>query len=104
MEQSVAQQDYEDLLQTYSDVYKETHGIRPRGDLAMRFTSAQAVSKAIQDLYDYADKTRPAPPAQHWADTMEPGAEEYQDLPKSTGMGRRVALEAFIRETLKAKQ
>jgi len=101
---SLAQQDYEDLLQTYSDVYKETHGIRPRGDLAMQFTSAQAVSKAIQGLYDYADKTRPAPSTQHWADTMEPGAEEYQELPKSTGMGRRMALEAFIRETLLNEQ
>lgn len=103
MEQSPAQQDYEELLTIYNDVYKETYGFRPKFDLAMKFTSAQAVSKAIQDLYDQADKTRPATSPQHWSDTMEPGAEEYQDFPKSSGMGRRMALEAFVRETLKVK-
>lgn len=67
----------------------------------MKFTSAQAVSDAIQDLYD---KQGPVggPPEPH-RDEFDTTPEEYAPLPKSSGMGRRVALESFIRETLLSK-
>lgn len=94
-----AQQDYEGLLGTYSDVYKETYGYRPRFDTVMKFRSAQDVADAIQDLYDRQAPVG-GPPEPHQAEEFDLNPEEYEPLPKTSGMGRRVALESFIRETL----
>ena len=96
--ESPSQEDYEDLLATYSDIYKEIYGVRPKFDLSMQFTSAQEAADAVQDLYnrqqseDFSDDVPP--------EEFDLNPEEYEPLPKSSGMGRRVALESFIRETL----
>lgn len=97
-----AQQDYEGLLGTYSDVYKETYGYRPRFDTAMKFTSAQAVSDAIQDLY-HQQSIQSEPPEPYHAEEFDTSPEEFEPLPKASGMGRRVALESFVREVLLSK-
>ena len=97
-----AQQDYEDLLTTYSDVYKETYGYRPKFDTAMKFTSAQAVSDAIQDLYRQQG-IQSEPPEPYHTEEFDTSPEEFRPLPKASGMGRRVALESFIREVLLSK-
>jgi len=97
-----AQQDYEELLGTYSDVYKETYGYRPRFDLAMKFRSAQDVADAIQDLYDQQG-LQDTPHEPYHTEEFDTSPEEFKPLPKMSGMKNRMALESFIRETLLSK-
>lgn len=67
------------LTQTYSDTYKEIHGIRPR----RQFDSPEEAREALEALYDHDldsglgdDET----------ESLDP---DYLDLPSFEGMGRR---------------
>jgi len=71
------------LTQTYSDTYKEIHGIRPR----RQFNSPEDAQEALEQLYAYFDEE---------AEREEISAEEevhdedlLPDLPSREGMGRR---------------
>jgi hypothetical protein len=92
------------LDQTYSDLYKDIHGFRPRG---ASLQSVEDYTAAINDLDEYyasmmeeeqidierqqkIEKER-----QELADLM-PGAFDFQDLPKQSGMGRRLERKKII--------
>jgi hypothetical protein len=92
------------LTQTYSDTYKEIHGIRPR----RQFDSPEEAQEALEELYDdydsYDDYDYDLGP-----DTIDDEEEEhdsdYPDLPSSEGMGRRYtegieALREYVRENI----
>jgi hypothetical protein len=69
------------LTQSYSDTYKEIHGIRPQ----RRFDSPEEAQEALEVLYDY----------NLGPDVVDDEDDEldfdYPDLPSSEGMGRRYA-------------
>lgn len=109
--ESPAQQDYEDLLGIYSDVYKETFGMRPHGDLSKQFSSAQEISDEITMLLQQGQDKVEMQQHQQGIDDMQfqqdsevadlaADPDELENLPKISGMGRRSTLESFIRETL----
>ena len=90
------------LTQTYSDTYKEIHGIRPR----RQFDSPEEAQEALEALYDDYDSYDDY---DHGPDTVDDEEEEldsdYPDLPSSEGMGRRYtegieALRGYVREIL----
>lgn len=78
------------LTQTYSDTYKEIHGIRPR----RQFDSPEEAQEALEALYDYD-----LGPDIVDDDEGEELDFDYTDLPSSEGMGRRYAegVETFRR-------
>ena len=53
-----AEAELEEAASIYSDVYKDTHGIRPRGDTAG--WKAEDYYHAIDDLYEYQAAEREA--------------------------------------------
>ena len=69
------------LTQSYSDTYKEIHGIRPQ----RRFDSPEEAQEALEVLYDY----------NLGPDVVDDEDDEldfdYPDLPSSEGIGRRYA-------------
>ena len=87
------------LTQTYSDTYKEIHGVRPR----RRFNTPDEAREALEALYDYIDSESER--EQLLADEMPRDEDFYQDLPAMQGMGRRyseglVLLKQIIREEM----
>ena len=86
------------LDQTYSDLYKEIHGIRPRHPT---YDSIDQYSAAIAELDQYYDslvaekqieierQQRIEKERQELAELM-PGEFEREDLPMRSGMGRRM--------------
>lgn len=106
------------LNQTYSDLYKEIHGIRPRHRRA--FTSVEEAQKTIDDLDTYytsmaeqeaLDNEQLANIEKEKAEleALMPGEFDFQHVPKRSGMGRRMEnrlritvsdLEAVINEEL----
>jgi hypothetical protein len=86
------------LSQTYSDMYKDINGIRPRW---VKFTSADEASRKIDTLHKEYES---AMEDQQFAEeeiqrhlekekeiqTLMPGEFDYEHIPRSSGMGRRV--------------
>lgn len=95
------------LTQTYSDTYKEIHGIRPR----RQFDSPEEAQEALEALYDdydgYDDYDYDrGPDTGDEEEELDPG---YPELPSSEGMGRRYSrkytegievLRGYVREML----
>jgi len=102
------------LNQTYSDMYKGLHGFRPRH---RSFVSVEDAQKAINDLdnaYEVMmemERLDAEAQAAYEADRAEleelmPGEFDFQEYPKSSGMGRRlegkeVSLEKMLRALVK---
>jgi hypothetical protein len=95
------------LNQTYSDLYKSVHNIRPRSEA---FTSVSEVQAAIDDLDSYVeqmverDRLEAERHAAYERERMEleelmPGEFDYEQFPVKSGMGRR--MENRIRLTKK---
>jgi len=84
------------LTQTYSDTYKEIHGIRPR----RQFDSPEEAQEALEALYDYD-----LGPDIVDDDEGEELDFDYPDLPSSEGMGRRYTegietIRMYVRENI----
>ena len=90
----------EQLLSTYSDVYKEKYGIRPRSSLsAMATWSEEEIEKELNDLMDTPGDDYDWEPAPSEFDfpplegTVSPeeamSTDPLEDLPSRQGMGRR---------------
>ena len=92
--------------QTYSDLYKELHGFRPKHK---SFVSVEEAQKAINDLDDAynvmidMERMDVEVQAAYEAERLEleelmPGQFDFEEVPKSSGMGRR--MESKIRITI----
>jgi len=88
------------LTQTYSDTYKEIHGIRPR----RQFDSPEEAQEALEALYDDYDGYDDYDYGEE--EELDPG---YPELPSSEGMGRRYSrnytegievLRGYVREMI----
>ena len=102
------------LNQTYSDLYKELHGFRPR---QKRFETASSAQKAISDLdnayeemmeMDRLDIERQTAYEAERAELEElmPGQFDFEQYPAHSGMGRRleskkVSTEKMLRSLVK---
>jgi len=86
------------LGQTYSDYFKELHGFRPRH---APFETVEEYTNAISDLDDYYDsmiaqkeldgqKQASIEKERQELTALMPGEFDFQDLPKSSGMGKRM--------------
>jgi len=85
------------LTESYSDLYKSLHGVRPR----KVFDSVEAVQKAIADLDRYAktmiewERLEAEQQAAYELERSElealmPGYFDFEEFPKMSGMGRRM--------------
>jgi len=86
------------LGQTYSDLYKDIHGFRPRGSVLQ---TVEEYTAAINDLDEYyasmieqdeIDAARQAKIEKERAElsALMPGKFDFEQLPKASGMGRRM--------------
>jgi hypothetical protein len=86
------------LGQTYSDFYKDVHGTRPRH---AAYKTVGEYTTAINDLDDHfmgmvgedeldAERQAKIEKERQELATLMPGEFDFQELPKQTGMGRRV--------------
>ena len=91
------------LSQTYSDMYKSVHGIRPRW---VQFNNAAEVQAAIDDLNRDIDEVIRAGEWQAQQDAeyakqqkeleeLMPGEFDFEHVPRRSGMGRR--MESVVR-------
>ncbi len=86
------------LGQTYSDLYKSVHGIRPRGEAFDSISEAQAAIKDLDDYYEALVAERELESkrqADYERERMEleelmPGQFDFEQYPMRTGMGRRM--------------
>jgi ribosome-binding protein aMBF1 (putative translation factor) len=92
------------LGQTYSDLYKDIHGFRPRG---AALQSVEEYTTAINDLDEYyasmieqdeIDVARQAQIDKERAElsALMPGKFDFEQLPKTSGMGRRMENKMII--------
>jgi hypothetical protein len=92
------------LGQTYSDFYKDVHGVRPRHAV---YKTVEEYTSAINDLDEYftsmvedekIDNERRQKIEQERQElaSMMPGEFDFERLPKSLGMGRRTESRVFI--------
>jgi hypothetical protein len=86
------------LGQTYSDFYKDVHGSRPRH---ATYKTVEEYTTAINDLDEYfmgmmeeeqldAERQAKIEKERQELAALMPGEFDFQELPKQTGMGRRM--------------
>ncbi len=87
------------LGQTYSDYFKELHGFRPRH---RPYKTVEEYNTAIKDLDDYYDamieqekldveQQAAIEKERRELEELMPGEFDFQDVPRQSGMGRRIA-------------
>jgi hypothetical protein len=92
------------LGQTYSDLYKDIHGFRPRGSALQ---TVEEYTAAINDLDEYyasmieqdeIDAARQAKIEKERDElsALMPGEFDFEQLPKTSGMGRRMENKMII--------
>ena len=85
------------LGQTYSDFYKDVHGVRPRH---AAYKTVEEYTAAINDLDEYysweveqekidAKRQAKIEKERQELEALMPGEFDFQELPKQSGMGRR---------------